>query len=61
MELMTVQEASAALGIPQLSLREMMKQGEIDIGYAHKAAKRWTFYISRKLVEQEAKRLGGNE
>ena len=53
----TVEEASRALGLTPLSVRLLMQQGQLDIGYVIKTGrKRHTYLIYRELLERELSR-----
>lgn len=53
----TVEDASRALGLTPLSVRLLMRQGQLDIGYVIKAGeKRHTYLIYRELLERELNR-----
>ena len=57
----TIQQAAKELGMTPLSLRELMAQGRINIGYAyqrHGCGKR-KFFIYRHLLDEEKKRIFG--
>lgn len=50
----TVEDASRALGLTPLSVRLLMQQGQLDIGYVIKTGqKRHTYLIYRELLERE--------
>lgn len=53
----TVEDASRALGLTPLSVRLLMQQGQLDIGYVIKTGqKRHTYLIYRELLERELSR-----
>ena len=53
----TVEDASRALGLTPLSVRLLMRQGQLDIGYVIKTGqKRHTYLIYRELLERELSR-----
>ena len=53
----TVEDASRALGLTPLSVRLLMQQGQLDIGYVIKTGqKRHTYLIYRELLERELNR-----
>lgn len=56
----SVKDAAKELGMDVLTLRELMKIGKLQIGYAVKreGKSKWGFYIYRSLLEQEKLRLG---
>ena len=57
----TIQQAAKELGMTPLSLRELMAQGRINIGYAYQrpgSGKR-KFFIYRHLLDEEKKRIYG--
>lgn len=57
-EWVTVEEASRVLRITRLSVRILMQQGQLPIGYVKDGPNgRKTYLISRKLLEREAERL----
>lgn len=58
MERVTVKAAASRLGIPEFSLRALMEQGRINIGYVKRNKSRNTYYIIEKLLDEEAKRTG---
>lgn len=54
----TVEEASRVLGITRLSIRILMQQGRLPIGYVKDGPNgRKTYLIRRELLEREAERL----
>ncbi len=60
----TVAEASIALNMNVESIRYLMQQERLPIGYAmiKPNKKKWTYYIFRGLLDQEVARLkGGGE
>lgn len=57
----TISQAAKELGMTPLSLRELMAQGRINIGYAYKregSGKR-KFFIYRHLLDKEKERIFG--
>lgn len=56
----SAKDAAKELGMDVLTLRELMKNGQLQIGYAVKreGKSKWGFYIYRSLLEQEKLRLG---
>ena len=53
----TVEDASRALGLTPLSVRLLMQQGQLDIGYVIKTGqKRHTYLIYQELLERELSR-----
>ena len=56
----TVADAAKQLGLTPLTVRGLMQEGRLNIGYAikHKNSSKWTYYIFEKLLEDEKKRLG---
>ena len=52
--------AAAELGMSVLTLRGLMQQGKLNIGYAlkHEGKKKWGYYIYREPLEKEKRRLG---
>ena len=52
--------AAAELGMSVLTLRGLMQQGKLNIGYAlkHEGKKKWSYFIYRKPLDEEKKRLG---
>jgi len=56
----TSKQAARELQIDVLTLRELMKQEKIPIGYALKkdGKERYHFYIYRALLDEYKKRLG---
>ena len=54
----TVEEASRVLGITKLSIRILMQQGQLPIGYVTDGPTgRKRYLIRRELLEREAERL----
>lgn len=53
-------QAATELGMDVLNLRELMKIGQLPIGYAVKreGKTKWSFYIYRHLLDAEKARLG---
>ena len=50
----TVEDASRALGLTPLSVRLLMRQGQLDIGYVIKTGeKRHTYLVYQELLERE--------
>lgn len=58
----SVIEASKELQMDQESVRCLMQQGRLPIGYAFRKpnGKQWTYYIYRGLLDQELKRIATN-
>ena len=57
-EWVTVEEASRVLRITRLSVRILMQQGRLPIGYVKDGPNgRKTYLISRELLERETERL----
>lgn len=56
----TSKEAASELHMDVITLRELMKKNELPIGYAIKkeGKSKWGFYIYRKLLDEEKKKLG---
>ena len=53
----TVEEASRSLGLTPLSVRLLMQQGQLDIGYVIKTGeKRHTYLVYQELLERELSR-----
>ena len=52
---MKVEEAAKKLGIHAVVLRKAMQQEKINIGFAIKNCKRWTYYVNEKLLENYLK------
>jgi hypothetical protein len=53
----TVEEASRSLGLTPLSVRLLMQQGQLNIGYVIKTGrKRHTYLIYQELLERELSR-----
>lgn len=53
----TIEDASRALGITPLTVRILMQQGQLDIGYVIKTGrKRHTYLVYRELLERELSR-----
>ena len=59
-ERVTVNEAASELRVSVLTLRGLMQQNKLNIGYAIKqdGNKRWSYFIYRKLLNEEKQRLG---
>ena len=54
----TVEEASRVLGITKLSIRILMQQGQLPIGYVKDGPNgRKRYLIRRELLDKEAERL----
>ena len=57
-EWVTVEEASRVMRITRLSVRILMQQGRLSIGYVTDGPNgRKTYLISRELLERETERL----
>ena len=56
----TPQVAAEELGMDVLTVRGLMQQGKLDIGYALKkeGKSKWSYYIYRKLLDETKERLG---
>lgn len=52
---MKVEEAAKKLGVHVVVLRKAMQQEKINIGFAIKNSKRWTYYVNEKLLENYLK------
>ena len=53
----TVEDASRALGVTPLTVRILMQQGQLDIGYVIKTGqKRHTYLVYQELLERELSR-----
>ena len=53
----TVEDASRVLGLTPLSVRLLMRQGQLDIGYVIKTGHgRHTYLIYQELLERELSR-----
>ena len=53
----TVEDASRSLGLTPLSVRLLMRQGQLDIGYVIKTGHgRHTYLIYQELLERELSR-----
>lgn len=50
----SVKEAAARLGMPEMTLRLCLQQGRFDFGTAAKN-KRWSYYINRTKFENYLK------
>ena len=59
-ERVTSETAARELGMDVLTLRGLMQQGRLNIGYALKkeGKSKWGYYIYRNLLDLERKRLG---
>ena len=59
-ERVTSETAAKELGMDVLTLRGLMQQGKLNIGYALKkeGKSKWGYYIYRNLLDLERKRLG---
>ena len=53
-------DAAKELGLSPLTVRGLMIEGKLNIGYALKrdGSSKWSFFIFRKLLDDEKKRLG---
>lgn len=61
-ETIKVKEAAKELGMSVLTLRGLMQDGTLQIGYVvGKQGQRKTFIIYREAVEREKRRLCGGE
>lgn len=49
---MTVKEAARELGVSEQYIRIGLQRGLLQIGCAVKMSSRWTYYISRKKVNE---------
>ncbi len=56
----TLKEAARELGMSELTVRGLMKQGKLPIGCAlkHQNASRWSFFIYRKPLEEVKRKFG---
>ncbi len=56
----SAKDAAKELGMDVLTLRELMKIGKLQIGYAVKreGKSKWGFYIYRHLLDEQKKYLG---
>lgn len=53
----TIEDASRALGITPLTVRILMQQGQLDIGYVIQTGqKRHTYLVYQELLERELSR-----
>ena len=52
--------AAAELGMSILTLRGLMQQGKLNIGYAlkHEGKKKWSYFIYRKPLDELKVQLG---
>lgn len=59
-ERVTSETAAKELGMDVLTLRGLMQQGKLNIGYALKkeGKSKWGYYIYRNLLDLEKNRLG---
>ena len=59
MNRVTPEEAARELNISVLTLRGLMQEGKLNIGYALKrpGKKKWGYYIYRGLLDKEKERL----
>lgn len=60
-EKVTIADAARELGMTPLSLRELMAQGRINIGYSYQrpgSGKR-KFFVYRHLLDKEKERIFG--
>ncbi len=59
-ERVTSETAARELGMDVLTLRGLMQQGKLNIGYALKkeGKSKWGYYIYRNLLDLEKNRLG---
>ncbi len=53
-------DAAKELGLSPLTVRGLMIEGKLNIGYALKrdGSSKWSFFVFRKLLDDEKKRLG---
>jgi hypothetical protein len=56
----TVSEAAKELKISESTLRGLMQEGKLNIGYAMKreGKQKWGYWIYRTLLDAEKRRLG---
>jgi len=54
----TPEEAARELNMGVLTLRRLMQDEKLSIGYAVQHKKRWSYFIYRNLLKQEKERLG---
>ena len=56
----SIKTAASELGMSVITLRGLMKQGKLDIGYALKkeGSKRWSFFVWRKPLDELKEKLG---
>ncbi len=52
---MKVEEAAKKSGVHVVVLRKVMQQEKINIGFAIKNSKKWTYYVNEKLLENYLK------
>ena len=53
----TIEDASRALGVTPLTVRILMQQGQLDIGYVIQTGqKRHTYLVYQELLERELSR-----
>lgn len=59
-ERVTPEQAAKELNIGVLTLRGLMQEGKLDIGYALKkpGKTKWGYYIFRGLLDKEKERIG---
>lgn len=59
----TPSQAAKELGMDVLTVRGLMQQGKLNIGYALKkeGKKQWGYYCYRHLLDAEKERLGIKE
>ena len=59
-ERVTSETAARELGMDVLTLRGLMQQGKLNIGYALKkeGKSKWGYYIYRNLLDLEKNRIG---
>ena len=54
---MSVKDAAAALGASEAFVRRGLQQGRFPWGYAVRGKKRWSYFISEEMFEEERRCL----
>lgn len=58
----TVKSASLQLGIPEQSVRVLMRRGKLPIGIAERlSGTKYTYFITQELVDKYLKRGEGSD
>ena len=54
----SVKNAARELGVSELTVRGLLQEGKLDIGYALKHENRWSYFIWRKPLDDLKAKLG---